>query len=226
MIGTLLRHLRTHGLRGTLAAVVDYGRHLRRRWIDAGFDRKHGTDTQGITDDMTELGVFTEHRSNAFGYEGIQISVFRKMLRELDLDPAEYAFVDFGSGKGRALMMAAEHGFTRAYGVEFSPVLHEIAQKNVAVFARRNPRARPIELHFQDASEFSIPDENLVCFFYNPFDDKVMRRVIANIADAHTRYPRKLAVAYRNPVCAEQFDNLGFLQLVNATRGYRLYKSR
>ena len=33
-------------------------------------------------------------------------------------------------------------------------------------------------------------------------------------------------VAYRNPVCAEQFDNLEFLQLVNATRGYRLYKSR
>ena len=206
--------------------MVDYGQHLRRRWIDAGFDRQHGTDTQGIIDDMTELGVFTAHRPNAQGYEGIQIPVFRKMLRELNLDPAEYAFVDFGSGKGRALMMAAEHGFARAYGVEFSPVLHDIAQKNAALFAQRNPRACPIELHCQDAAEFSIPDENLVCFFYNPFDDKVMQRVITNIANAYARRPRKLAVAYRNPVCAEQFDNLGFLQLVSATRGYRLYKSR
>ncbi|MBI3778163.1 MAG: class I SAM-dependent methyltransferase [Gammaproteobacteria bacterium] len=144
----------------------------------------------------------------------------------MNLEPAEYAFVDFGSGKGRALMMAAERGFTRAYGVEFSPVLHEIAQKNIAIFGQRNPRACPIELHFQDASEFSIPDENLVCFSYNPFDDKVMRRVVANIADSYARHPRKLAVAYRNPVCAELFDNLGFLRLDSATRGYRLYKSR
>ena len=111
---------------------------------------------------MTELGVFTEHRLNALGYEGIQITVFRKMLHELNLDPAEYAFVDFGSGKGRALMMAAEWGFARAYGMEFSPVLHEIAQKNIAIFGQRNPRVCPIELRFQDAMEFSIPDENIV----------------------------------------------------------------
>ena len=226
MISALFRHLQTGGLRGTLAALVDYSQHLRRRWVDSSFDRQYGTDTQGITDDMSELGVFTEHRHNAFGYEGIQIPVFRNMLRELNLDPAEYAFVDFGSGKGRALMMAAEHGFARAYGVEFSPVLHEIAQKNAAIFRQRNPRACPIELRLQDASEFSLPDENLVCFFYNPFDDKVMQQVIANIAESYARHPRKLAVAYRNPVCAERFDNLGFLQLVSATRAYRLYKSR
>ncbi|MCR4347473.1 MAG: class I SAM-dependent methyltransferase [Sulfuricaulis sp.] len=226
MINAFLRHLRTDGLRGTLAALIDFSQHLWRRWADASFDRRYGTDTQGITDDMTELGVFTEHRLNAFGYEGIQIPVFQKMLRELKLDPSEYAFVDFGSGKGRALMMAAEYGFARTYGVEFSPVLHEIAQKNIAIFGQRNPRACPIELRLQDAMEFSIPDENLVCFFYNPFDDKVMRQVVGNIADSYARHPRKLAVAYRNPLCAELFDNLGFLQLVSSTHRYHIYKSR
>lgn len=226
MVERLLRRLRRDGLRGTLAASVDYCLHLRRRWVDSSFDRRYGTDTQGIIDDMSELGVFTEHRSNARGYEGVQIPVFRRILRELDLVPAEYVFVDFGSGKGRALMMAAEHGFARASGVEFSPVLHRIAQENAAAFARHHPGACPIELHCQDATEFSLPDENLLCFFYNPFDDKVMRRVVANITDSYSKRPRKVAVAYRNPVCAELFDGLEFLRLVRVAPGYRLYRSR
>src|ERR1700730_9338115 len=43
----------------------------------------------------------------------------RTVLRKLDL-PKDGAFIDFGAGKGHVLLIAAQSGFQRIVGVEFS----------------------------------------------------------------------------------------------------------
>jgi SAM-dependent methyltransferase len=227
MISAFLKHLRTHGVRRTLRDTLDYANDRRLDWIDAGFDRRYGTDTGGIIDDMGALRVDSENRVYARGYQGIQVPVFRRILGDLcsnlDVDPPRFTFVDFGSGKGRALMMAAERNFAAVHGVELSPELHKIAEQNVALFRLRNPAASPISLRCQDATELPVPAGPLVCFFYNPFDGPVMTRVLTNLAAAHRSEPRRLVVAYRNPESAGVFEAQAFLRLARANSAYRLY---
>jgi len=227
MISAFLKHLRTHGVRRTLRDTLEYANDRRLDWIDAGFDRRYGTDTGGIIDDMGELRVDTENRAHARGYQGIQVPVFRRIVGDvranLGVDPRRFTFVDFGSGKGRAVMMAAELSFAAVHGVELSPRLHAVAEQNVALFRSRNPTASPITLRCQDATELAVPAGPLVCFFYNPFDAPVMTRVLANLAAAHRSEPRRLVIAYRNPESADAFDAHPFLRLATANSAYRLY---
>ena len=222
----VVEHLRTRGVQGTLAAVVQMAAQARARWLDDAFDRKYGTRTGGIIDDMDALRVHAPNREAAFGYQPIQMDVFARIWSDLKVHPPDFTFVDFGSGKGRAVMMAAERGFAAVHGVEFSPVLHELAVSNCAQFRRKNPAASPIHLACADAAASAIPDGDLVCFFYNPFGETVMRQVLDNLAAACARSPRRLAVAYRNPSCAALLDGYPFLEREVGNATYNIYRAR
>lgn len=223
MIATLIKHIRLHGIRRTIATAVEYADDTYRDWVDAGFDRKYGTDTSGIIDDMNELGVHTRNREHACGYQGIQIPIFRRIMADLGVDPRGLVFVDFGSGKGRAVMLAAARQFAAVHGVEFSPVLHMAALRNAELFQRQYSGASPIMLHCLDAADFNIPAGDLVCFFYNPFDGNVMAKVLDNLAAAYARAPRRIVIAYRNPVCADVFDAHPSFKLASTNPTYRIY---
>ena len=53
-------------------------------------------------------------------------------MGKLDVDHREFSFVDYGSGKGRVLMLAAAYPFRRILGVEFSESLDRVARDNIA----------------------------------------------------------------------------------------------
>lgn len=223
LAGKLRRQLHRRGVWGTLKALPAYIVDRWRARADEEIDRKYGIDTGGVLE-KEALGGRGEHTESSTGYEAIQVLLFRRIMRDLPVKPEECAFVDFGSGKGRALLMAAEQGFRRVIGVEISPVLHEVARRNVAQ-ARRRAELPPIELHCGDAVRYQLPAEDVVCFFYNPFACGVMAKVVLKLGESLTLRPRRLVVIYRNPVCAAVFDNCAFLRLVRADRHYRIYQS-
>ena len=205
-------------LRRALASRYD---RLREAW----FDRRFGIQTQGEEHDLAALGASGRHLAEAYGYEPVQLPVFRAILRAAQVEPGEFVYVDFGSGKGRALLLAAEHGFRRAVGVELAPRLHEIAERNAQAYRRRRPGACPIELHCGDAADFALPAGKLFLSFYNPFGETVLRKVVANIEDALRAQPREIVVAYRNPVHAAVLDAVPFLRALVRNRTFVLYKS-
>lgn len=222
----LPQRVASRGLLKTLLRLPHIARNTWYHWIDTSLDRKYGIDTQGIIDDMAALNAPESARAHANGYEGIQIPVFKRILKTLPLDPREYVFIDFGSGKGRACIMAAKWGFANVIGVEFSPVLHSIAQHNVDIFQRHRAadRSGNIELHLQDATAFSIPDGKIVCFFYNPFDATVLQKVLSNLKRAFQTYQQPIWIIYRNAVHAPLFDNDTDIRLLHADRDYNLYR--
>jgi tRNA1(Val) A37 N6-methylase TrmN6 len=57
--------------------------------------------------------------SQILPYAGSQPSIVRAGIALLP-DHNQYAFVDLGCGKGRALMVASEFSFARLVGVEIS----------------------------------------------------------------------------------------------------------
>lgn len=200
---------------------------LRGRWEDwqeAQLDRRYGLRTGEIHHDLAVMGASGEHLADANTYEAIQIPVFRAMMRAAAIDPREYLFVDFGCGKGRALILAAEHGFREVVGVEFAPLLYRLARLNVDAYRRSRPEAPPMAAHFGDAATYPLPREDAVLFLYNPFGERVMGKVAANIAASLRAAPRRVVVAYRNPVHCEALDALPGLRAVARNRSFAIYK--
>lgn len=107
---------------------------LRRMVRYAGgllFDALFRVNTRGIIppNRLVAPGV------DGVSYEGTSPLGFLRLLRRLPIDPARFTFIDLGCGKGRTLILAARSQFRRAVGVEISPDVLAVAQRNVAVFS-------------------------------------------------------------------------------------------
>jgi hypothetical protein len=57
-----------------------------------------------------------------------------------------------------------------------------------------------------------LPDVPLVLFFFSPFRDTVLDRVLSNITASHAQNPRPLFLVFngRNPESIERFRATGF----------------
>ena len=210
---------------GLVQRAVELARHRYRGWQEERLDRKYGIDTRGVVDDLAALGARGESLTHAYGYEPVQPAMFRTILHAACVDPGEYAFVDFGSGKGRALVLAAECGFRRVIGVELAPALHEAALRNVAAYRKRRPDAPAIALCCGDAAAFPIPAEPLFACLYNPFGEVVLRRVLSNIERAWRERPRPVVIAYRNPLHAAVLDEFAAFRRFASNRSFALYRT-
>ncbi len=219
------RRLRDEGPLALPRALLGRLAHERRRWLGARFDRRFGIETCGIHNDLEVLGAGGEHLAHGRRYEPIQVPVFRDIVRALPIQPENYCFIDFGSGKGRALILAAEAGFKRMIGVEFAPVLHSAALGNVAQYRRVRPLAGPLEVHCQDVTTFVLPPCDAVLFFYNPFDALVMAKVITSVERDWRKHPRDLIVAYRSPKETSVLEVAAFLQPLAVHPAFRLYRA-
>ena len=81
-------------------------------------------------------------------------------------------FVDIGAGRGRALFLAAEYGFSWVLGVELDAEHHRLAAANLARY--RGARGAAIQLVHGDAAAVELPAAPLVVFVYNPFGREPM----------------------------------------------------
>jgi hypothetical protein len=144
----------------------------------------------------------------------------RRMLRGCHIEPDD-VFVDFGSGKGRMVYIAARHyGFARVVGVEIAPQLVDIARENIER-ARSRLRCQNVELVTADAAKWPIPDDMTYAYFYNPFVGDVFRRVLENVGRSLDRAPRPVTLVYANPVLEDEVLATGRFQLMRESTGLR-----
>jgi len=156
---------------------------FRVRPDDSEFDRQHGTETSTVFgvrfDDPPAPGQVVRSGST-------HPAVMRKIFENLGTDPRELTFVDFGSGKGRALLCAAAFPFKRIVGVEWSTDLFALAQRNVDIFRSRHPVAPEIEVTCSNVLDYAMPPGPLVVYIFNPFGPKLTRQVFEKIG-RHTQ---------------------------------------
>lgn len=162
------------------------------------FDEQFGVDTWGEPP-LTEVGV-PAHKARAGNgiYRGIWADIFHDALRDTGLPVRGLTFVDYGAGKGKALLLASAYPFRRIVGVEYAPGLHEVAQRNLSVFRSPGQQCFSLGVVGADALEWEPPGEPLLCFFFNPFSDEVMERVLARLAESWYRIPRDIYLLYVN----------------------------
>ena len=166
----------------------------RARYGDLDFDFDHSVDTS-----RANLGLGSQFIAMLIGspYFASEPWLFEEMMRALPIDFREFSFIDLGSGKGRALLMASEYPFQKIIGVEFLPGLNRVAQQNIA----RYPQIASLEM---DARDFEFPSSPLVVYLFNPFPEPVFASVLANLEDSWLENPRPVYVAYRSP----EFEHL------------------
>jgi len=188
------------------------------------FDLKYGTDTSGIIESGA-LDIPEEAALHAVRYQTAIVEVFNKILSTLPLEDHNYVFVDLGSGKGRSLLLASQYPFKEIIGVELSPALHMTACENIRIYKDPAQRCHLIRSICDDATDFALPDEYLVFYLFNPFDDKVMRRVVSNIEQSFRCKPRMMYIAYLKPVCRKLWDQATFLRVFKETESFVIYET-
>jgi Methyltransferase domain len=207
---------RTYGAKPALSQAKDILLAPLHRRLERQFDRRHGLETAGTAPlallSVVDDGFDRQHYRRR--YEAVPLVTFVRMMSRLPADLSDYVFIDFGSGKGRALVLAARYGFKRIIGIEFAAELHGIAKRNIEKSA---PDTR-IELINENALRYSIPDEKCVFYLFNPFGDQVLAEVVSNIEESYKRRPRKMVFLYVNPHGAHVLHGRTFVHLLERRR--------
>jgi len=215
----LVRSLVERGLGGTLAraAVLPFRRLVgvvkgvarARRKEAVAFDRRHGVDTAANSDPGWMAEIASPSWRHGTGYDPIPEAEFRRALEAVPHDLTGWTFVDYGSGKGKALLLASERPFARIVGVEYQPRLVAVARENAARW-REGARSADIEVVEGDALDFPVPGGPLVLFFHDPFEAPVFERVLERIAAALRADPRPAWLVYHDPRCGDRVERAGF----------------
>jgi SAM-dependent methyltransferase len=211
-------------LKSTIEIALDQVPSRRRlRYGDIDFDWDHRVDT---TWSNLPLGTRIREALSGRGYQPSDPLTFHEVMAQLAVDFGEFTFLDMGSGKGRALLMASDYPFRRIIGVELLPELHAIAQDNVRKYSSPRQQCRNFEMHCGDARRFPLPPEPLVIFLFDPFPEEVLREVIAGVERSVREAPRKVLVAYQNPISGWVVAESPSFQKIADTIRYAIYESK
>jgi SAM-dependent methyltransferase len=189
---------RRYGVRGFARKLLDKATSIRQRRRSSRtrqiFDKIYGVETAGIVR-LGSLDIESGNRDLGVRYQPSDPKDFCSLMEQALslLHVPGSAFVDLGSGKGRAVMLAAQWPFKRVIGVEFSKELNVIALRNLRAYKGQR-RCDTIEIITIDAAEYAWPDLPTVAFLYSPFEEPVMRDVLANIDASLRSSPRPFLV--------------------------------
>jgi len=180
--------LRVNGVMPTVKRI--YQRlEYKRKGIDFSTQNLH---------DLTLAGAYTTHGT---ALVSTSKDLFQRLFDELEIAAgvkiSKELFIDYGSGKGAALIHASQIGFEQVYGIEFAKELNDTSLENIKKLNLKN-----IHALFQDATTFIPPKETTVIYFFNPFDEVVMEKVIENILAVKKDFLQDVYVIYGRPTCA------------------------
>jgi hypothetical protein len=178
----------------------------RQRYGDVDYDWDFRVDTTGATVGWRDrlLGLFHSP------YQPTEPALFREMIETLiktmstlasaKFDFREFTFIDIGSGKARALLMAADYPFRRILGIELLPELHRVAKENIGKYKSDSQQCFAIDCVLGDACNFVFPPEPTVLYLFNPLPECGLVRLIGNLERSLQEHPRPVFVLYHNPL--------------------------
>ena len=203
--------LAQRGLAGTLrAAFAALHRRLRPSQsaeVPHPFDLQYGTDTAGFLLGR-DLAPGFARSAEITGYSATSpsrfwetLTLWRENLHGQRVE--DFAFVDIGSGKGRATLLASTWPFREVLGVEVDPALGAVAENNLARWKEHGQAVAPVRLVRGDATTLPLPAGDLLVFLYNPFSPALMSSFLNALAARQKTSPSTLYLIYHR----ENADN-------------------
>jgi len=135
------------------------------------------------------------------------------MMKRVDWKFRQSTFIDFGCGKGAAILLASQYEFRKYIGVEYSPVLAEECKSNIQRFSKRTGRAINHDIICCDATKYQVPPEVNVFYFFNPFNEEIFDLILMNIEESLKTNARDILILYFNALHKNIIEKYGYTVL-------------
>jgi SAM-dependent methyltransferase len=195
--------------------------HKRRRYGDADYDWEFRVDTTSATVGWQTRLLGLLHSP----YQPIEPELFREIMASLEIDFGLFTFLDIGSGKGRALLLAAEYPFRWVMGIELLPELNSIAEQNIRQFSNEKRACGDIQAVCGDATEFSLPAEPLVVFLFNPLPEAELKKLVGNLEYSLREHSRLAYVIFANPILEKVVSSQSRFTRIGGTHQYSVFRT-
>lgn len=187
-----------------------------RRALVSFLERRNRIETEAEIE-LEKLGLASRDRIR---YQAAGWFTLRRILPRREVGPHD-VFLDIGAGMGRAVYQAAAlYGFGRVIGVELSPELTRLAQRNIER-NRHRLRCANVELIVSDVVDYTVPDDVTVIFCNNPVVGGLFATVVEKILTSVDRRPRRVRFIYSNPVEHHALIASGRFRPTRRLRGWR-----
>jgi hypothetical protein len=193
----------------------DFDTVTMQREEEEDFDGIYGTRTSLIIsqfempENISIDRLFNSSRFHPSPVLTVQFAL--EMLEEFGIRYEDFVFIDIGTGTGRNLLLASAYPFKRMIGVEISTFLCDIARENIRSYDAFNGKPCGAELYCQDILEFSLPDNDLVLYFWEPFKDKVANPFIEKIEELIREKKRRVVLIFLQLAYQRVIDSGFFL---------------
>ena len=172
------------------------------------YEKQLGINTHSIVN-LDNLTLAGEESDQNHHYQGASYYILFSIFEKLPKETRNFPLIDYGCGKGRALFVAEQCGFTNLIGVDIAKELIEDANANKAIYKKKNQQSN-IQFLFEDATKYQIPNDSQIFYFFNPFGEEIIQKVIDNIKSSLEVNPRKIYCIYLNPKYKAVFEKNGF----------------
>ena len=158
------------------------------------FDYVYKVDTNGYIE-LDDLQTITDTK-DATKYQGSNYFILSKFFKKYKNSILNSTVVDFGSGKGRILIMAMKYNAKKCIGIEFAKELIDISKINLSKYKNNNNITTKDELILDSALNYKFSGDEDILFFYNPFNETILNPILNNILNSQN----DPMVVYINPV--------------------------
>jgi SAM-dependent methyltransferase len=172
------------------------------------YEKQLGINTHSI-ENLDNLTLAGDDSDENHHYQGASYFILFTIFEHIPKDVRHFPLIDYGCGKGRAIFVAEQCGFKQLIGVDIARELINDADVNKAVYHPKNHDSQ-INFVFSDATKYQIPDDAAVFYFFNPFGETILQKVIDHIKESVKQHPRKIYCIYLNPKYKTVFERNGF----------------
>ena len=158
----------------------------------------------------------TTYPVGAVWYEPTPWFVLTRLLARIDCRFSDYAFIDFGCGKGRTLLEARMFPFQEVAGIELSSELCAAAEKNICSARILPRRAHLTVVTRMDAQTFEFPLTPCILYFYDPFDAHCMRQLAERLQQSIRDHPRDVVIIFFTPCKNTSFYDVNSLHEISS----------
>jgi len=151
-----------------------------------------------------DISLVSNNQNENFDYVQYQPAYtyyIKKIMKCFSINQSD-KLLDYGSGKGAAMIFFSRYPFSKIVGIEYNQYLHETAINNFKLKKLSN-----LKSYNGDATLFADIDQYTYFFLYNPFIGKILELTIEQIKQSLIRNPRKITILYQNPIGHDLFVN-------------------
>lgn len=204
-----LSYLKTHGIISSL--------HYALYWLrERSYEKRFQSDTSSKHD-----AIEPKPTGDGIEYQPVSYSGLKRALHALPPRAFDGSFIDYGCGKGRALLVAALFPFQKVIGIEYDSNLVLTAQSNVSN-AQAALTCHSIEVIESDATHYDIPQDASVFFFYQPFLGETLSRVLQRVEQhISSRSESTTVVTFYPTIDADPFLQAPYVECIKEFSPYK-----